>query len=385
MKKFVYVTAFIVLVWMVPAFSSLSYRAVDLGTLGGSSSRALCINDYGQVVGWALNDAGQQKATIFDATGNGQNRDLGAISQLYEPYPGYARAINNRGEIVGSIYGWASFAPMPGSGYVERAVRFDPSGNVSLGGVSGSPDYFSRACSINDSGQIVGYSSYGFVEKAVKYGSSSGSANIRLDHGTAPETRAFSINDRGQIAGYIFNPMTYRAVLFDSSGIDGNIVYLGASGEVGSEAYCINNRDEVVGWTYGSGGYDNACLFDSSGQGRNVNLGTLASDTSSQANCISDSGKIVGWSGDGGSDMTATWFDPSGNGGNVDLNTTIDPALGWRLTEATWINDIGQIVGYGRINNETHAFLLNPVHMPEPATAGLLILGGWAIRGRRRS
>jgi hypothetical protein len=50
--------------------------------------------------------------------------------------------------------------------------------------------------------------------------------------------------------------------------------------------------------------------------------------------------------------------------GMVDLNDLIDPALGWELLQALGINDLGQIVGHGRINGQTHAFLLTPVPVP---------------------
>jgi probable HAF family extracellular repeat protein len=47
--------------------------------------------------------------------------------------------------------------------------------------------------------------------------------------------------------------------------------------------------------------------------------------------------------------------------GMIDLNESLPPGSGWELTEARAINDSGQIVGYGIINGETHAFLLHPV------------------------
>jgi hypothetical protein len=43
------------------------------------------------------------------------------------------------------------------------------------------------------------------------------------------------------------------------------------------------------------------------------------------------------------------------------LNNLLPPNSGWILREASSINDAGQIVGWGRINGLSHAFLLTPV------------------------
>jgi hypothetical protein len=44
----------------------------------------------------------------------------------------------------------------------------------------------------------------------------------------------------------------------------------------------------------------------------------------------------------------------------VDLNRSIPARSGWVLTEATAINDAGQIVGYGAFRGPNHGFLLTP-------------------------
>jgi probable HAF family extracellular repeat protein len=46
----------------------------------------------------------------------------------------------------------------------------------------------------------------------------------------------------------------------------------------------------------------------------------------------------------------------SGSGPMQDLNDLISPDSGWTLCEAGGINDSGQIVGYGEIGGNTHAF-----------------------------
>jgi hypothetical protein len=45
----------------------------------------------------------------------------------------------------------------------------------------------------------------------------------------------------------------------------------------------------------------------------------------------------------------------------VDLNNLLDPAAGWTLSNATGINDAGQVCGNGTLNGQPHAFLLTRV------------------------
>src|SRR3712207_9335136 len=59
------------------------------------------------------------------------------------------------------------------------------------------------------------------------------------------------------------------------------------------------------------------------------------------------------------------WADANGNGAGDagemrDLNTVLPVNSGWILTDATGINDRGQIVGHGLFNGQTRAFLLTP-------------------------
>ena len=44
-----------------------------------------------------------------------------------------------------------------------------------------------------------------------------------------------------------------------------------------------------------------------------------------------------------------------------DLNTSIAGDSGWRLLEASAINDSGQIVGFGLFNGAQRAFRLDPI------------------------
>ena len=91
----VFSAAVILLVLGSPVFAY--QQVIDLGTLGGTSSRASSINDSGQIVGYATNSSGYKRACLFDSTGGSANTDLGTLGGSQSN----AYSINNNGKIVG--------------------------------------------------------------------------------------------------------------------------------------------------------------------------------------------------------------------------------------------------------------------------------------------
>jgi probable HAF family extracellular repeat protein len=66
------------------------------------------------------------------------------------------------------------------------------------------------------------------------------------------------------------------------------------------------------------------------------------------------------------------------------LENLISPNTGWtQLSEAGSINNLGQIVGIGLYNGESHAFLLTPI--PEPSTFILLLAAVYLLKSTDRS
>jgi probable HAF family extracellular repeat protein/T5SS/PEP-CTERM-associated repeat protein len=87
-----------------------------------------------------------------------------------------------------------------------------------------------------------------------------------------------------------------------------------------------------------------------------VDLGSLGGDWS-HALDINDTGQVVGNARNSISQNRAFLWE---NGQMKDLNNLIPAGSGWALVSAEAINQSGQIVGFGVINGQTHAFLLTP-------------------------
>jgi probable HAF family extracellular repeat protein len=114
----------------------------------------------------------------------------------------------------------------------------------------------------------------------------------------------------------------------------GSLETLGTLGGAESEARGINNQNAVVGWALTATGARHAFLY--------------------QAN-----------------DLT-------------DLNDHLPEGSGWELQQANGINTAGQIVGFGRFQGATHAFLLSPTD-PQLAIAtyaGITVSGETGARYR---
>jgi uncharacterized membrane protein len=271
---------------------------------------------------------------------------LGALSGYQ-----YSRAqsINDNGQIVGYAYnGVADFSNN------RRACLFDSSGggaNTNLGTLGGSP---SCAYSISSNSKIVGQAqkaTSSLIFYACLFDSTGGGNNKDLGFSDSASTTASCINNNGYVVGQSGN--NSRAVLYiNPQGGWPTIYDLGTLGGSKSYAYSINNSYQVVGWADCVSNYPNpshyhACLFDVPHGTNNIDLGTFGGDYSI-AYSINDSGLIVGQA-DYATVYThifrsyyhACIFDASGGGDNLDLGT-----LGGAMSSALFANNENQIVGY---------------------------------------
>lgn len=315
----------------------MAYKIIDLGSQNGDFSQAFAINSESQVTGWTGNPNYPNQPTSpapFLWT-------QGAMQTLSIPHQyryGKAFDLNCCDEVVGSLY----------NGTADIAIIWIAGAAQSLPWVGDAS--FGR--SINDCGLVCGDAGGG-GNNVKAYCSPAG--NLIPISPTPPNVlpsdrycRAYGINSLGKIVGGsdTGNPIPFpvafappvlgmHAVLWDK----GLVHDLGTLlPNEGSEAYGINDKEQVVGR---SG--NNAFLWQN---GIFHNLGPGA------AYNINNNGFVIG--------DTFLWH----NGIRTPLAHLLPPNSGWQITEGRDINDAGEIVGTGLHagvpNNAPRGFLLYP-------------------------
>ncbi|QPK63378.1 HYR domain-containing protein [Methylomonas sp. LL1] len=331
------------------------YSISDLGTLGGTYSSGIALNEAGQVAGYshlpgnaALHPFLWQEGTL--------PQDLNTLGGTHALVSG----INNQGQVVGNAQITGDSA---GHGFVWSAgamLRLP-----TLGGTRG------RATAINDNGVVTGSTSLlnNTVEHGVVWLSST--AKSPLDLGTlgGANSQGSDINFNGQIVGYAENASrlthaTLWAPPYNTPALD-----LGTLGGSYSEASAINGLGQVTGISSNTGDTQFRGFVWQAGQGME-DLGALTATSTHTAGIdINANGDVVGYSTTAGGAAKRAIVRKAGIA-LADLNGLILPNTGWVLSEAHAINDAGQIVGIGSltkvdtVNNinrvESHAFLLTP-------------------------
>jgi probable HAF family extracellular repeat protein len=183
-------TAFtVVLLVETPASAGAGLRARDLGTLRGfCCSRAIAVNDRGDVVGDSAIAGGENPPVHAFLWRHGRMRDLGTLGGRSS----FATGVNNRGDVVGysEVAGGATHA------FLWRDGRMRD-----LGDIPGAAD--SLAGGINDRGEVTGRvvvdgRLLAFVWRA---------GRPTLLTGPAGEPASgFAINNRGAVAGPVLWP-----------------------------------------------------------------------------------------------------------------------------------------------------------------------------------
>jgi probable HAF family extracellular repeat protein len=184
------------------------------------------------------------------------------------------------------------------------------------------------------------------------------------------DSEGLGINASGQIAGESGNA-NGRSIAFLYS----NHVMTGLGtlpGYTSSAGSAINGNGDVAG-NSSSGSTTHAFLYHG---GAMIDLGLLPGTVGSYALGINDSDQVVGNCYTQASDVPFLYQ----NGVMTNLNSLVSPASGWSFSEATGINDLGQITGIGGLNGQPAAFLMTPI-VPEPSTRSLLSVAGLALVG----
>jgi probable HAF family extracellular repeat protein len=321
----------------------------DLGLLpGGTASRALAINNLGQIVGLATDSNFELQRPIWDA-------NTGAIISTADNFDPASTAVPEHRNDNGEMAGTESI-----NQNLYRGVYWNSSGQAfglpPMAGVD--PLYGSvhvKAHGINNLGQMVGASK----ESAPNYYLH---AVLWQNKDTPPQdlgflgkgayvdySEAYGINDLGHVVGKSALGTAIRGFLWRN----GRMIDLGAlSGQVVSEAGAINNKGLVVGksnfypviWKYD--------VANSSSTPAIQQLPIPSGFFAALPTAVNDSADVAGYAGSPNIDAHAILWR---NGQAIDLGVW----PGGHYSVATGINNLGQIVGAGTVagDNLDHALM----------------------------
>jgi probable HAF family extracellular repeat protein len=308
-------------------------KILDLGTLGGTASAGISINERAQVVGFALN-ATPDPLSIYDfqlfSSANGTqtraflwDRDNGMqdLGTLGTGTDAWANFVNDRGQVAGFSYTNSTPNPVTGLPTTHPFLWEEGIGMTDLGSLGGTLA----------GSELPGYQG--------------------------------ALNNRGQVTGAstLRGDLVFHPFLWTKPGPMQDLGTLG--GECGSAA-AINDAGEVVGAADVPGPCSqtiHAFLWKSNVM---TDLGTVEGDPCSYAAAINSNGQIVGesFACDFSVEHAVLWR----NGQIMDLNKLVPSNSTLHLTRAFAINDRGEIAGIGALAGCTndrlcgHAFLLVP-------------------------
>jgi probable HAF family extracellular repeat protein len=342
-----------------------------VGTLGGSFSAALGLNDRGWAAGIASLPGDQATHAFLETSGKltdlgtlgGPNSDVG-----FTPFRDDG-TLTGDAETAESDPTGADFC-FHGTQLICRPVVWH-NGRVqilpTLGGNNGV------ANQINGRGEIAGVAentSFGpacfapgnvFEFKPVLY-SSSDIHELPTFPGD-PNGVALAINARGQVAGFSFSCDDFHALLWQH----GHLIDLGnLGGMVNNNASAINDRGEIAGVSGLTGNVTaHAFLWR---RGVMKDLGTIPGDFSSVGIGLNNRSEVVGQSCNEADDFCRAFVWRKGT--MWDLNALLPPDTPWFLFEADTINSRGQIVGLGfRFDlGEVHGYVVTPCSEDDSAS-----------------
>lgn len=320
------------------------YTITDLTEGTDDESWAWGINSLGQAVG-----ASRTNDDVVPFYFDGYRSH---VLPTLDEFGGLAYGINTRGDIVGYV------SVSPPTGQEAHAVVYTNGELHDLGTLGGTNSF---AYAVNDAGEVIG--TYQRDEEV------DGTFRPNVDHTflytptagiqplNIPPSIPWAINNQGELVG--------------SLGYGGVGAFLYALGEWHgldlANASGINDSGWIVGFRNGGSGFGHAFLYRD-GTFTDIHAPwIIGSSTFSTATGINSIGDVVGYfdTGGGGSlDLHAFLYS---DGTLRDLNSLMPKNSGWWLQNATAINGVGQIVGYGMRNGRQRAFLLTPEDVIGPS------------------
>ncbi len=307
-----------------PPCPPTTWKAVELGTLGGDGTTPTAVNDKGQVVGRSQVADGRWHAFLWangvmtDLTPDAQQATAtdistkGQVTGWVQPAPGEssdgflwfrgrttvvvdggsASAVNERGQVAGVVDETETTRENPFVWTAGARVDLPPPPFPGAFGVSGLVD-------LNDKGVVLGRGEFDDDTDLVYLWSRGRFTELRDAGGSV--LRGVDLNDRGHVAGVMWNEARSReAALWRR----GQIVRIGAlPGATWTEAAALNESDVVVGTSTVQRGLP--------GTGFVWRAGVLTAiddaDGWSTATAVNDRGQVAGTIGDDEAAQPFVW------------------------------------------------------------------------------
>jgi probable HAF family extracellular repeat protein len=217
------------------AFLSSGGTLIDIGDLGGGSAVAYGINDLGMVVGSGVTTNGENHPFLYH---NGRMIDLGTLGSRNNDWWNVASGINNSGVVTGTSYD----ANGNFFGFVWKNGKM-----VKMGTLGGA---WSQGNAINNKNQITGiaYLKNGLAHAFITNCGTCPLKDLGTFAGNTSTVWGVAINDSGVVVGKSTFGGTYHAYVYSNGKIkDLNNLIPTGSGWVLIDARGINTAGQIVG------------------------------------------------------------------------------------------------------------------------------------------